>query len=1192
MDGTRIEEKNSMKDKQLSNPFSTGGGGGHFEAHVQASFVALMITGGYAPCLPCWPIVEIKVQGKIDGFNTDDLIVFVEEPSSKERCKMLGQVKHKIRITKGDNIFSEVIRAAWNDFNNPRVFAKEKDIIALITGSLSTTDSYNVQWLLSQARHTKDADEFERNVKQANFSPAKSVVKLEAIKHHLRLANGDQEISKEDLYSFLKHFYLLGYDLGEEDGVVLSLLHSHISQFNRQYPHWIWSRAVDIVQTWNQNAGTITPDKLPDDLKELFKQPAISYIPAELMAIQPEPAKTDWNSYQHAGVLAIISLIGSWNEKNEADLDILNSVINEEYSIWIQKCREILQLEDSPLSLKNGFWKITERTVLWDMLGSRIYDKDLDNFKEAIMSVLTERDISFEFSPEERYTAGIHGKVLTHSQALRKGLAESLALLGNRDIALINCSQDKAKTTVVLTIREIFEYSDWVLWGSLNSLLPILAEAAPNEFLNAVENALYLKPCPFDELFSQESCSIMGENYLTGLLWALETLAWDENYLVRVCIALGELANHDPGGNWANRPANSLTTILLPWFPQTIATIAKRKVAVQTLYKECPDVSWKLIISLLPNQYQTSTGSHKPSWRDIIPKDWEVSVTNAEYWDQVSFYAELAVSMASEDIVKISEIIDYFDNLPKPSFYQLLELLSSEETLGLSEEERFPIWNKLIKFISKHRSFPEAEWAIEEDLLLPIEEVANKLSPSNPLNLYQRLFTEWEIDLSEGDETWEEQEKKISERRQKGVTEILDFGGINSVIQFSEIVRFPILVGENLGRISDEVTDSVLLPVYLESKNSKHLEFINGYVKSRYYINGWIWVDGLDKTSWNEVQIGQFLSFLPFVSETWARTAKWLKDRESEYWYKVNPNIHQAETDFAFAIDKLIEYGRPHVAISCLNTIRYLKKKVNVDQCIKALISALSSDEPSYLVNAHHIVELIKIVQEAPEVLEDELFQIEWAYLKLLDHHYRAYPKLLENRLANNPEFFCEVIRLIYRSTKTDAMPSKLTEETRTIAANAWRLLHYWRTPPGVQKYGSFDNEHFLTWLQCVKEKCTESGHLEVALINVGEVLIHCPADLDGLWINHTVANALNARDAEDMRRGFSTGIYNSRGTNWVDHTGKPEIELAEQYRQKAEDIENAGYQRFAVTLRNLSETYDREAERIVSKHRNEKSDE
>ena len=71
--------------KQLSNPFSTGGGGGHFEAHVQTSFVALMLTGGFAPCLPCWPISKIKLQGKFDGYDTDDLVVFVENPSGDQK---------------------------------------------------------------------------------------------------------------------------------------------------------------------------------------------------------------------------------------------------------------------------------------------------------------------------------------------------------------------------------------------------------------------------------------------------------------------------------------------------------------------------------------------------------------------------------------------------------------------------------------------------------------------------------------------------------------------------------------------------------------------------------------------------------------------------------------------------------------------------------------------------------------------------------------------------------------------------------------------------------------------------------------------------------------------------------------------------------------------------------------------------
>jgi hypothetical protein len=110
----------------------------------------------------------------------------------------------------------------------------------------------------------------------------------------------------------------------------------------------------------------------------------------------------------------------------------------------------------------------------------------------------------------------------------------------------------------------------------------------------------------------------MGSNYLTGLLWALETLAWDAEYLPRVVVILGELAVRDPGGNWANRPANSLAEILLPWLPQTCAPLPKRRAAVETLLKEHPEVAWKLLLSLLPSAHQVSSYSRKPAWREII----------------------------------------------------------------------------------------------------------------------------------------------------------------------------------------------------------------------------------------------------------------------------------------------------------------------------------------------------------------------------------------------------------------------------------------------------------------------------------------------------------------------------------------------------------------------------------------------
>ena len=640
--------------KELSNPFSTGSGGGQFEAHVQTSFVVLMLTGGFTPCMPCWPISKIKLQGRFAGYHTDDLIVFIENPGNDQKRKILGQIKHSINITKNDKVFGEIIQAAWNDFNNLNLFAKNKDVIALITGPLSATDINDTRTILEWTRHSENADEFLKKVGMTHLSSQRKRYKLQAFKTNLKNANGGNPVSDEILFEFLKHFHLLSYDLDIHAGVTLALLHSLIDQYSQENASSLWARLVDEVQSANKNAGTISPESLPDNLRTAFAHRVYAVIPTEFSAGQLPLTKPDWNQHAHASDLVIANLIGAWDEKNASDIEVVSQLANEEFSSWISKIKEILQQPASPVALKNGRWCVTERETLWQALGARLFDSNLDSFKQCVVNVLSERDPKFDLPSEERYASSIHGKILKYSLELRKGMAESLALLGNKPGDLSNCSQDKAEIIAVLAVRDIFGKADSVLWGSLNNLLPILAETAPNEFLNAVENGLQQASCPFDELFSQEGHGITGENYLTGLLWALETLAWDEIFLVRVCVILGDLATHDPGGKWANRPANSLTTIFLPLLPQTTASIDKRKVALQTLQKELPTVAWKHLLSLLPNQHQISTGTHKPSWRQTIPTDWGKGVTQQEYWEEVSFYAELAVSMASHDMARLN----------------------------------------------------------------------------------------------------------------------------------------------------------------------------------------------------------------------------------------------------------------------------------------------------------------------------------------------------------------------------------------------------------------------------------------------------------------------------------------------------------------------------------------------------------
>jgi hypothetical protein len=1179
--------RHEVKKKRLSNSFSTGGGGGHFEANVQASFVTLMITGGYSPCLPRWPIVEVKLQGKIDGFDTDDLIVFVEDPESKERRKLLGQVKHAISITKGDKLFGEVLQAAWNDFNNSAVFVKDRDAIALITGPMSARDQHNVSWLLEQARRTKDAEEFYRRVEQTNFSPPYCGEKLEAIRFHLGTANGGEAVSNTRLYEFLRRFHLLGYDLDNDAGVALSLLHSHISQFHRKFPEWAWARIVEIVQTWNRAAGNITTAALPDDLLDVFRQQTravLEEFPKELAVTERMPA-TDWGSHPEATFLALALLVGTWNESNQSDIQEISTLFRIDYELLLQKARGILHLPDSPISIKDGIWKISRRLELWPLLGSRILDQDLESFKTIVVKVLKERDPAFEMPPGERYAANIYGKVTTYSPTLRKGLSEGLALLGSHPEAASNCSRNKAEVTSLLAVREILADAEWAVWGSLNNLLPNLAEAAPTEFIGAVESALTRAPSPFDKLFCDEGDGVTGGNYLTGLLWALEGLAWDAELLVRVCVVLSELASHDPGGNWANRPSNSLVTILLPWLPQTLGSIEKRQVAVRTVLSEQPATGWSLLLHLLPGHHQTSSGSHRPNWRTTIPDDWKKGVSKSEYWEQIFAYSELAVSTADTDPVKLTGLISQLNDLPRPAFDELVSRLGSASIVGLPENQRREIWNALIRFASKHRKYAEATWALPGDAVKQIEEVAETLAPKNPFDLYQHLFTERDFDLYEEKGGWQEQQRKLDEKRESAIRDILISGGISEVVRFAKAVRSARRVGLALGGVGDEVVDQYLLPNFLDNSLESLRNFVSSYIWQRYRINGWGWCDSAVKPDWTLKQKATFLCQLPFSRDTWSRVAVWLEANEGLYWSTVWANPYQSENDISFAVTKLIEFKRPHPAIDCLCKMLHDKQVVNTEQIVQALLLAVSCPDTTNSMDTYHIVELIQFLQSEASVSEDDLFKVEWAYLPLLDSLGQGRPKLLERKMATEPEFFCEVIRLVYRAKKESAPSIERSEREQAIATNAWRLLHDWSIPPGTQSDGSFSGQHFSRWLDSTKAICAESGHLEVALIHVGEVLIHAPSDTNGLWMDSIVASALNDRNSEHLRRGFSTAIYNSRGAHWVDPTGQPERELAKEYRRKAEDIENAGFQRFAATLREVATGYDREADKIIADH-------
>ena len=257
--------------KEQSNPFSTGGGGVNFETRIQASFILALLAGISVPGLPVnTKARELKFQAKYDGSNTDDLVLIADNAEGRD-SRLFAQIKHVITIGAQDSVFAEVIKSAWEDFKverlNERPFA-----VALITGPLSKKDVSSTLPVLEWARYSATAEEFIKKTLTEGFTSKEKIEKLEVLKAQLKSANGNKDLTNDELWQFLRVFHCLSFDLDSGSSIVGSMMGALIRCHCEEAPHLVVARLFTCAQEFNQNAGTLTATNAPQDLIDLFQR--------------------------------------------------------------------------------------------------------------------------------------------------------------------------------------------------------------------------------------------------------------------------------------------------------------------------------------------------------------------------------------------------------------------------------------------------------------------------------------------------------------------------------------------------------------------------------------------------------------------------------------------------------------------------------------------------------------------------------------------------------------------------------------------------------------------------------------------------------------------------------------------------------------------------------------------------------
>lgn len=698
-------------------------------------------------------------------------------------------------------------------------------------------------------------------------------------------------------------------------------------------------------------------------------------------------------------------------------------------------------------------------------------------------------------------------------------------------------------------------------------------------FLKEAERGIINNPTEIVNLFPPKSGELSGINYISNLLWALEILAWSPEYLVHSISVLGLLeALPYERTNWTNTPINSIVSILLPWYPQTMADLEKRKNALKCLKTDNPRVFWSTLKKLLPNKTRSTSGNPRPKYLKLeIPE--EVKVTNAEVHECYVYLVELAVDTARNENEKLVELIDQLGYMYEPTLTDYLECLENSFEFG-TDENTFEVWLKLRECMAR---IEPTEGKVIYKQLDRIQQLIEKMEPTDIRVKHREWYlgNRYLFDKGNYANRW----KMLEDKKLSAVKEIFDEYGSEEVERFGCAVKNVHDVANKLGRFLRPNEMSSIIEKCFIGILSK--EFTINCLISFVYTQG---AEKLLETSLCQMEdefMLEILSKIPFSLQL-LDVINQVLDDDTAYWEKgaMPYSCYDAE-ELKIIVEKLVACKRYATAV---NIIGHSECEAVINaECIYKLMKLAGTEESIGVetLDDYAAQKIIGWFQQQEDIDLELRSDIEFIYLPMLDEYSEVRPRALNTRLSLEPEYFCSLIELFYKERNGEKREIELN---KSLSDRLYEILFQFKVIPGIDWNGNFDAKRFDYWMKTVKTWSRDNDRYEVAMHTVGSGLSYAELDEDKLP-QTAIIEELNRVENEELRRGYYLGIINQRGVHWIDPEGKPELELAEDYENRANTAESRGYSRYAGILRVIGDEFKREARRNALRARNENDD-
>lgn len=894
---------------------------------------------------------------------------------------------------------------------------------------------------------------------------------------------------------------------------------------------------------------------------------------------------------QNAGTvrsLTPIMLVGAWHSQSNADCEILSFLAGMQYSEIEKQIAVLLTFDDPPVWSVGSIRGISSKIDAFFAAQTAVTRKDLDDFLFAAEVVLSERDPALELPEDKRMFAGFYGKTREHSGALRQGVCETLVLLAvhGNNLFRDRLGMDVEGSINLLIRRLLTPLTPEKLFSQISDL-PNYAEAAPDEFLRIVDEDLQ---CPEPQIYSLMKPADSGPFSgcpRTGLLWALENLAWKPERLLRVSKILAKLSERKIADNWTNKPDNSLRSIFRSWMPQTAASLEERMKALETLIKLYPASGWHICLDQIVAGQQFGHYNHRPRWRTDAAGVGR-PVGDKETYEFCLKALDLALRWPNHNEKTLGDLIGNLLSLSEEDQSKVWDLIDGWAKIEQDDGRRAVLRERIRRTAFTRRGKRSGIKAGAKDRARAAYAL---LAPHDIVVRHHWLFAanwveESSDELEDEDFDYNKRDERIRNLRVEALREVWTLRGVEGVKAVLAASGAAFTVGWHL---ADGVIETAGAAEFLKSCLALHDstiidkmdELVSGFLRK------------MDADPRREArrcliatlpppQVCRLLKCSPFERETWLDVDSQQPEVREQYWREVGPTWMMKDSpDLNEMVDRMLEAKRPRAAFLSVHFSLEELETSRLKRLMQEIATCASESTGTYQVDSYYISSALDILQ-GRGLTEEEMGRLEFLYIRALDHSQHGIPSL-ERQLSKSPSLFIEALALTFKRDDGGEDPPEWRvdklQNKEAVWSAMYALLDKMKRFPGTRDDGTVSTQELRAWITEVRSLCLKYGRVKIGDQRIGQILSGPMKGGDGIWPCEAVREVLEEIGSPDIAIGMGVGVYNSRGVHARGEGGDQERDIANKYRSWSRQLV-FDFPYVADLVEQIAATYDREAAR------------